>query len=244
MYKTLVVEDEVSLRKSLINQLNVYKNSIEIVGEANTKSSAIEQLNRLKPNLLFLDINLGKDSAFEVLEECEWKEFIIVFVTAFDNFAINAFKFNTINYLLKPISDEDISETIQKLQKSKLYEPQLLNSISKVSKLENKNKITISTSEGVSLFEINELVHLQSDGNYTIIYTEKEKLMVAKTLKQFEDYLTIYGFERVHNSHLINKSKIKKYIIKDGGFLIMSNNNEVPVSQRKKTYVLNMIDNL
>lgn len=242
---TIIVDDEATSRKALKEELLNFEHQINIVAEANSLVSAIEVINKFKPQLVFLDINLGDGTAFEVLEKISWKNFKIVFVTAYDEYALKAFNFNTIDYILKPIAAADLERVFEKLGATRAYNEMLISSIGENLRVNNNSKLVVHANDGIYVFDINDIVHLQSDGNYTNIFsTNSEKLMIAKTLKEFDDYLLSYGFERVHNSHLINKSKIKKYLNKDGGYIVMSDGSEIPISQRKKTYVLKMIESL
>lgn len=243
--KTIIIDDETSSRNALKDELKYFEDKITILAEANSLQTAIEVINKYKPELVFLDINLGDGTAFEVLEKVTYTNFKIVFVTAYNEYALKAFNFNTIDYILKPVSLNDLERVFSKIDNAPWYNPVLMNSIAHNLKTNNTSKLTVHANDGIYLFEIANIIRLQSDGNYTIIFSsDSEKLMVAKTLKDFDDYLLSYGFERIHNSHLINTSKIKKYLNKEGGYIVMSDGSEIPISQRKKTYVLKMMENL
>jgi two-component system LytT family response regulator len=174
----------------------------------------------------------------------EWKECKVVFVTAFDEYAIKAFQFNAIDYILKPISLEEIARVVNKLsQYEALNETELNNNLLSSYKNVSPNRIAISNSDGVHLVEIEDIIRCEADGNYTkICLINGELILTSKTLKEYDTMLMEFNFERVHNSHLVNMRHIKKYLNKESGYLQLSDGTQIPVSQRKKSYVLSILD--
>jgi two-component system LytT family response regulator len=245
MIRALIIDDEHLSRKALLEELIPFNNIIEIVGEFDSCQGAINGINELKPNAIFLDINLGDGNGFDVLEKVSYKEFSTVFVTAYDDYAIKAFKYSALDYLLKPIDTNEVKNVIEKLSQNNTGD-----SLSHVSSLiknivnQNEKKIPIPHGDGINFYNINEFIRFEADGNYTTVYlTDNTKLLTAKTLKDFESLLENYRFERVHHGHLINLSHIKKYVNKEGGYIIMSDKSSIPISQRKKAYILKVIEN-
>jgi two-component system LytT family response regulator len=244
--RTIIIDDEKYARENLIHELEKYNDIIEIIGEANNVESAIEIIDNLKPNLIFLDINLGDGTGFNVLENVVFNDFKIVFVTAYDQYAIKALKINAIDYLLKPLNKTELKEVVDKIVSLETkMQIQVQEILSQVKNNFKSKKIAIPSTEGLILYEIDSIIRCQSDGNYTMIFfNDKKKIISSKTLKHFDELLSEYGFERIHNSHLINVNYITKYLNKDGGFLMLSDGYEVPISQRKKTYVMSILEKI
>ena len=244
--RTIIIDDEKYARENLIHELEKYNDIIEIIGEANNVESAIEIIDNLKPNLIFLDINLGDGTGFNVLENVMFNDFKTVFVTAYDQYAIKALKINAIDYLLKPLNKTELKEVVDKIVSLETkMQIQVQEILSQVKNNFRSKKIAIPSTEGLILYEIDSIIRCQSDGNYTMIFfNDKKKIISSKTLKHFDELLGEYGFERIHNSHLVNINYITKYLNKDGGFLMLSDGYEVPISQRKKTYVMSILEKI
>ena len=246
MIRCLLVEDEPDSLNALKQEIALLKNPmIEIVGEADSMLAAIEAINTIKPNVVLLDIELGDGTGFDVLERVAYKEFSVIFITAYNQYAINAFKVNAIDYLLKPFPTKELVQAFEKVQvNSKDKSLENVNSLIGQFNIKSPKKISFSTSEGVSVYSADDIIRCESDNNYTCIFiTNNEKLYIAKTLKDLEEELIKYGFERVHKSHLVNATHIKKYLNKDGGILQLSNGEFIPVSQRKKGDVIALLSN-
>lgn len=243
--RTVLIDDEKYARENLRAELEPYSDVLELVGEANSVEQALELIDGERPELIFLDINLGDGTGFDVLEKVKHKEFKLVFLTAYNQYAIRAFKFNALDYLLKPLDKKELATVIEKVQRLIHQHQPLLEEILKNMEGLQSKKIAIPSQDGFSLHPIDEIIRCQSDGNYTLIYfNDKHKILSSKTLKYFDDLLTNSHFERVHNSHLVNLNHIKKYSNIDGGSLKMSDGSEVPISQRKKSHVLTVLERM
>ncbi len=244
--QTIIVDDEKQSRIALCEELNAFEHDIEIIGEADNVKSAVKLIDEKKPDLLFLDINLGDGSGFNVLEQITWKDLKVVFVTAYDQYAIKAFKFNAIDYILKPINSIELKQAIEKAtaQKNTLLSSSNFKELIHNFRNTIQKKIAIPTSEGISFIPVDEIIRCQSDSNYTFIYLLKgERILTAKTLREFEELLSEWGFERIHNSHIVNINEMSKYVNKDGGYVVMRDGSNVPVAQRKKTHLLSILGN-
>lgn len=241
MLKAIIVDDEKQLRITLRKDLETFCEGVMITGEGDSVKSAIQLIDKLLPDVVFLDIHLGDGSGFTVLEKCTFKNFKTIFITAYDEYAIKAFKTNAVDYLLKPYSKEELVDAVAKV--SDLQKNAATPTPDKFAVLSPDQKIAIQTSEGIGLYPVNDIIYCQSNGNYcNIHFSNKKKLLSGKTLKEYEAILEPYGFVRVHHSYLVSFSQINKYSNKDGGHLIMSNGSTIPVSQRKKTSVLGLIE--
>jgi len=243
MITALLIDDDQNLRNGMKGLLTRYAPEIHILGEADSVESGIEAIDKFKPQVVFLDIQLGDGTGFDILEQLALKNgkssSHIVFITAHEQYAIKAFRFSALDFLLKPVDPEELQKVLEKIKNvlkqndGYAHIDLLLENIRK--KVDNFKRIALSTSDGIHLFEISDIIRCESEDNYTKFYIKNNKpIMISKTLKEYEDMLTEHGFERIHQSHLINLSYLKSYIKKDGGYVIMADNSNLPISQRKK----------
>ena len=253
MITAVLIDDDHNLRNGMKAMLALYAPEINILGEADSVKTGTKLIEEINPDIVFLDIMMNDGSGFDILERLNKKygkiSSHIVFVTAHEKFAIKAFRFSALDFLLKPIDPEELQGVIRKIKnitdnssENKTIEL-LLENISK--KADSFKKIALSTSDGIHLFEIKDIIRCESVDNYTKFHFKDHKtVLISKTLKEYEELLSDQGFERIHQSHLINLNELKSYIKKDGGFVIMSDNTQVPVSQRKKERLQEVIGRL
>ncbi len=243
MITAIIIDDDNNLRNGLKTLLTLYAPNIVIIGEADNVETGFEVIDTLKPQVVFLDIQLNEGTGFDILEQLAEKNgkttSHIVFITAHEQYAIKAFRFSALDFLLKPVDPDELKIVIEKiysvLEKNNDYAhiDLLLENIRK--KVDNFKRIALSNSDGMHLFEISDIIRCESEDNYTKFYIKNSKpILISKTLKEYEELLTEHGFVRVHQSHLINLAYLKSYIKKDGGYLIMADNSNIPISQRKK----------
>lgn len=242
MIQTLIVDDNKLNRMVLVKLINEYCPDIKIIGEANSVQSAEAAIKKLDPELIFLDIDLGDGTAFELLLRVPESRHQVIFVTAFDKYAIDAFKVNAIDYLLKPINITDLERSVEKVKrqvKSVNYEKLLYDLVSSREKQSTGNgKVVISGQSGLKFVEPLNIIRCEADGRYTkIILKDTSTLVSAKNLKEFEDELPSDLFFRVHHSHLINMKQIDQFF-KNDDLIIMSNGDKIPLAQRKKNEFL------
>ncbi|MCF8295956.1 MAG: LytTR family DNA-binding domain-containing protein [Saprospiraceae bacterium] len=249
MISVVIIDDEKKSRDTLHGLLNKFCPNVTILGQADGYKSGVEEIKIRKPDAVFLDIQMPDGSGFKVLEEFEVINFEVIFTTAYDQFAIKAIKYSALDYLLKPIIPEELVDAVEKVEQKKLKGN--INSNIKVL-LENvkignqePKKIVLSTSEGMHIIDVKDIVRCQSDDYYTRFFLTNDKMiLISKTLKENEELLKGHNFLRPHKSHLINTSFIKSYVKSDGGYIIMKNGNKIPVSRRKRELVLETINNL
>ncbi|RKS01829.1 MULTISPECIES: LytR/AlgR family response regulator transcription factor [unclassified Flavobacterium] len=242
MITAILIDDDTNLRNGMKSLLSRYAPEINIIGEADSVESGTALLLQNPPQVLFLDIHLGDGSGFDLLEEVNKKGKLnsqIVFITAHEQYAIKAFRFSALDFLLKPVDPEELEKVIGKLKNvidkndNVAHIDLLLENIRK--KVDNFKRIALSNSDGIHLFEVSDIIRCESEDNYTKFYIKNNKpILISKTLKEYEELLTEHGFERIHQSHLINLAYLKSYIKKDGGYVIMADNSNLPISQRKK----------
>ena len=243
MITAVLIDDDQNLREGMKGLLERFAPNIKIIGEADSVATGIEVMDTLKSQVVFLDIQLNDGTGFDILEQLAAKNGTIksniVFITAHEQYAIKAFRFSALDFLLKPVDPDELQKVIVKielvLQKTNDYAhiDLLLENIRK--KVDNFKRIALSTSDGIHLFEISDIIRCESEDNYTKFYIKNSKpVMISKTLKEYEELLTEHGFERIHQSHLINLNYLKSYIKKDGGYVIMADESHLPISQRKR----------
>ncbi|REH52614.1 LytTR family two component transcriptional regulator [Tenacibaculum gallaicum] len=243
----ILVDDMPTALNMLQNDLTQFHPEIEIIGTAKSVVEASKVLRKQQPDILFLDIMLGDGTGFDVLEIHPNLSSKIIFVTASDEYAIKAFKFAAIDYVLKPYSNEDLTNAISKaknqIKPDKEQLTVLQQSITKPS--QRPKKISLNTSNKIMVVNLDDIVRCQSDNNYTEFFmNDGQKILVGKTLKYFADMLKELDFLRVHQSHLINIQFIKEFIKSDGGYLVLKNKTTVPVSVRKKNEVISVLEKM
>jgi two-component system, LytTR family, response regulator len=247
IFRALIVDDIENSRITLAHDLKEYCPQIQIIGEAESVKSALETIPKLKPDVVFLDIQMGDGTGFDVLTQLKEINFQIIFTTALDSFAIKAIKFSALDYLLKPVDPDELVSAVSKLnqnEKSKTIQDSihlLLENMRGNAPVGNK-RIAIHSLEKVYMIHIDEIIRCESQGAYTIFHLkQKEQILATKNLKEFEELLEAHSFIRIHHSHLINFAYMKEYVKKDGGYAIMIDKSEVPVSFRKRNNLLDMI---
>lgn len=249
LIRTIIIDDEVRGANSLQKMLSYSQPEIEVIAVCNSPVEAIPIIKELKPDLLFLDIQMPHLTGFEMLEEIGEIPFEVIFTTAYDQYALKAFKYAAADYLLKPIDMDELDAAIKKVM-SRHANKQAVSPLDKLFQtIQNDQatirKISLPTGNGLQFVEISDIIRMESSSNYTTIFIQNQKpLLVSRTLKEFEDQLTSKGFLRVHNSHLINIQHIKTYTKGEGGTVTMADNSQVDVSRRKKEEFLSVLERL
>ncbi len=238
--KTIVIDDEENGKQVLIDKIKIYCPDLEIIGEASNGLEGLALAHRLKPQLVFLDVEMPKMNGFEMLKQWHDRSAQIVFTTAYDQYAIKAIKNAAIDYLLKPIDIDELILAVNKVKK--IISHQSSSDINPVSHKNQNTKIAISSETGLLFVNIADIIRLEASGNYTrIILKDKSVILASKTLKDFEDILTSYSFFRCHHAHIINSEYISKYIKADGGTLVMKDGTNIDISRRKKQEFLDSL---
>ncbi|WP_299898447.1 LytTR family DNA-binding domain-containing protein [uncultured Aquimarina sp.] len=247
MLTAIIVEDMPDALQLLKSDLETNHPEIKITDTARSVVEAAKALRTQEPDILFLDIMLGDGTGFDVLEIFPELKSKIIFVTASDEYAIRAFKFAAIDYVLKPYSNEELAQAISKAKQQIQPNKERLNILKDtLSAPEQKpDKISLHTLDKIIIVSLDDIVRCESDSNNTIFYLQDgQKVFVTKTLKYFADMLKNYQFLRVHQSHLINLQCISAFIKADGGYLMLKNGENVPVSVRKKVEVMEILDRM
>ncbi len=242
--KIFIVEDEDHSRKTLINFLTKYVNNIEIIGSSTLVSESIKLIVELKPDLIFLDIDLPDGNGFEVLEGISEPVPKVIFVTAYNQYAVKAFQVSAIDYLLKPIDPLLLKKAVQKALDDpiNLENKNHLETLSLNSTTEGIKKLALPTQNGIQLVKVENIIRAEADGNYSLIFIKNQKpIMISKSLKTVGDWLEGLRFYRIHHSHIVNLDYIQQYIKGEGGIVVLEDGSELEVSRRKKENFLRLI---
>ncbi|WOD43700.1 LytR/AlgR family response regulator transcription factor [Hwangdonia lutea] len=246
MIKAIIIDDEQHCIDRLVTLLKPHKNTVKLVGQFTNVKTGIDGVKALKPNVLFLDVQIHDSTGFDVLRALGHFDFEVIFTTSFEKYAVQAFKFSATDYLLKPIDKQDFDEALEKLYEkieARDFSKKVEHLLANISQKDNHKKIAIPTAEGLEFLDVSDIIRCESDVNYTLVYTTyQKKIVVSKTLKWFENLLGNCNFFRVHNSHLINLDYIKKYTKGKGGYVTLTDNSVIEVSTRKKEGFLKVLN--
>lgn len=242
MIRIVIIDDEKQARNALADELeSLGMDDLVIVGQAGFTSEAIHLINEEKPDLAFIDIQLSDGTGFQVAESVSFREYCLVFVTAYNEYAVKAFRANALDYLLKPVNTAELRDTVLRAKQHKA----LRDAADKFKPLNTpltRKRVSFQNTDGISLHFVDEIVHCQASGNYTFVYfTSAPKLLISRTLKDVEEQLAGDGFERIHQSHLINLAHLRRYVSRDGGLVVLSDGTEIPVAQRKRSRLLELL---
>ena len=244
--KVIIIDDEKSVRNNLKQIITDNFSYVKIIGEADSVVTGVKLLNTLTPDLVLLDINLSDGSGFKLLEKLNDINFKVVFVTAYDSYAIKAFKFNALDYLLKPVKTDLLSEALEKVEKAvnKNYITQedLKLFLDNYSKNDEERTIVINEANKISYIPVKEITKLKGEGNYTKFYlNDGRELTVSKTLKIYQELLPEALFYRANQSYIININYVKEYHKEDGGYIILNDGSNIGLSRRRKDDFLKMM---
>jgi two-component system LytT family response regulator len=247
--RALIIDDEKKARETIRSIIELYCPDIAIEGEASSVKSGLELIRKERPELIFLDINLNDGSGFDLLKEIETINFKTIFITAYEDYALKAFKFSALDYILKPINPDELISAVDKAKSFQVKDNINMKFEAFISNMANitreVKKIVLKTSDSIHVINVNEIVRCEADRNYTIfILTSGKKILVSNTLKEYDEMLSSYQFFRAHQSHLVNINHISSYEKKEGGYLIMKDKSSVPVSVRKKETLLTLLEKI
>jgi len=245
--KAIIIDDIEQARLTFKKDLETYAKDIEVIAEAGGVVEGAKLLKNTQPDILFLDIQMQDGSGFDLLDVLKDISFKIIFITASDADAIKAFRYAAIDYLLKPVDPDELMRALDKYRSQYLNENEkykLLNDSLKNHQRPNE-RLALHSQDKINIVNISDILRCESSVNYTGFYfKDGKKMMVTKTLKDFEDLLSDQGFYRVHQSHLVNTRYIKEYVKTEGGHLIMHDGSMIPVSTRKRPEVMKMLEEL
>lgn len=237
MIKAILIDDEKNALEVLEWQLKNHCPDVEVAALCTNVDEGVIAIIQQKPQLIFLDIEMPIKNGFEVLNAFKEPTFDVIFTTAYNQFAIKAFKYAAFDYLLKPIDAEDLKESIERFKNKKAttVNEQLKLLMEQMNKTNSTGKIALNTADGLQFVNAEQIIRCESLSNYTKIFlTTNQKITIAKTLKEVEETLLGYNFYRIHNSHLINISHIEKFVKADGGYVLMTDGEHITVARNRK----------
>lgn len=242
MIRAIIIDDEPDCCESLTILLRRNCPEVKIAATCYSAEKALSVINEIKPQLVFLDIEMPNMNGFEMLEKLPLIDFELIFTTSYDQYAIKAIRFSALDYLLKPIDREELQKAVQKVQR-RLQKPltqQLEILLQKINQPSNPiQRIALPTMEGLKLVPVDSIISCASEGNYTIfLMKDKSKIVVSRPLKEVEEMLEEHSFLRVHHSYIVNMNEIDRFVKGEGGYLIMSDGSSVDVSRSKKELLL------
>lgn len=244
--KALIIDNETPIRTALHEMLLAFCPEIRTIREASNIDGGIETIGWYNPDIVFLDVELDEGTGFDLLTRLPAYQFQLIFITAHDKYAINAFRFSAMDFLLKPIDPEELVRSVGKATKNIQQDPgrQLAFLLEQMQrKAEPPKKIILKDLHKTYYIRIDEILYLEAEGIYTRFYlTGKQDVLVSKNLKEYENLLEPLGFVRTHHSFLVNPDKIKMFDKSEGGMLVLEEGNHIPVSQRKREVVLRILE--
>lgn len=246
MLRAIIIDDISNIRQKNVALIKQYCLNVAIIAEADSVASGVAAIKKYLPDLVFLDVEMQDGTGFDLLQKLKPIDFKVIFITAFQEFAIKAFRFSAIDFLLKPIDPVDLVEAVKKAQETlskEMLELQFNTLFSNIERPRNLQKIILKTSEKVYSINVQDIIRCESEKNYTTFYMMNgQKLLVSTTLKEYETMLLPMGFFRTHQSHLINMLYFDYYVKTDAGSIIMKDKTAIPLSVRKKEEFLNSLN--
>jgi two-component system, LytTR family, response regulator len=246
--KILLVDNEQEVRELLKDMIAAVAPNEHQIDEADGVATGMQKINLFKPDMIFLDVEMNDGTGFDLLNKITNPAFQLVFTTAHNKYAVQAFKCSAIDYLLKPVDFTELEKALNKAKlniSDKTLSGQLKVLMQQLTTKETSDKqIVLKDSEASYFVKITDILYCEAEGSYTKFYFTSEKpIIISKNLSTYEELLGMYGFIRTHHSYLVNASRIKMYDKTDGGMLVLDNGHTVPISHRKKEYVMQLLEN-
>ncbi|MGY8914834.1 MAG: LytR/AlgR family response regulator transcription factor [Flavobacteriales bacterium] len=238
----LIIEDEANSREILKNYLAKYCKDVRVLGEAATIKDGLVLLNKNNPDIVFLDVEMPYGNAFDLLDQLPDRTFETIFVTAYNQYAMDALNHHAAYYLMKPINIDELVKSVAYVTEVKERENALEDKILTPILNRVEGKITLPQQDGFQVLNVADIMYCKADDNYTEIYLENQKLVVSKTLKYFEEALSDFAFARIHKSYLVNVNEVVKYKKGKGGSVVISNGKELLVSASRKQQLLSYFE--
>ena len=249
MLRAIVIDDIEKIRKENIAVIKTTCPGISIVGQADSVASGVKLIKQLTPDLIFLDVEMPDGTGFDLLQKLSPIAFKVIFITGYEDFAIRAFRFSAIDYLLKPLDAKELVEAVKKAEHAlgtEVFDMKLHNLFTNLERPKNLQKLVLKTADKIYSVNIQDIINCESDKNYTTFYfINAPQLVVSTNLKEYETLLGPHNFFRTHKSHLINMTYFDHFIKSEGGnTIVMKNKSSVPLSVRKKEEFLVLLDSL
>lgn len=245
MISLTIVDDEPKARDTIRNILELSSLDIKITAEAGSVGEAFDAISENQPELLLLDINLPDGSGFDLLRKFEKIPFKVIFITAFEEYAVRAFRYSALDYIMKPVKASELIAAVERAGESIEKDQMSLKLNTLLSNIDKLRKVVLKTAESIHIVHVEDIIRCEADVNYTHFYLSNGKhLIVSRPLKEYAELLEPAGFFRTHQSHLINMEHILRYDRSDGGSLVMDDESTVPVSSRKKESLFRIFEQM
>lgn len=247
MKKVLIIDDENRTRQLIAKMIESFGLDVETIPEGENVQSGIAAIEKYNPDIVFLDIQMPDGTGFDVLASIPNKTFEVIFITAHEEFAIKAIKFSALDYLLKPVDTTELKAALEKalVTIEERSEPSQFDALQKNIQPSEKRRLVLKTQESVHVVELDQIIRCEADRNYTSFFLlDNKKILVSKTLKEYETLLSGHNFLRVQQSHLVNIDYVDRYDKKNGGAVVMKDGSEVPLSPAKRDLFFKRLENL
>lgn len=247
MRKAIIIDDENRTRDLIAKMINSFGLDIEAISAADSVESGIKAIEEYQPDLVFLDIQMPDGTGFDLLRSIDKKNFDVIFITAHEEFAIKAIKFSALDYILKPVDPTELKAAVERALDSMNSEKEEIQfeALHNNMQAQQKRRLVLKTQESVHVVDLEQIIRCEADRNYTSFFlTEGRKILVSKTLKEYETLLTGYNFLRVQQSHLVNLDYVDRYDKGNGGSVVMKDGSEVPLSPAKREIFFKILENL
>ena len=247
MIKAIIVGDDGRSPALIEKTVMTYVPNVEVAGKAADMKSGIGAINELEPDLLLLDIRLPDGSGFDLVDHFEKPEFKVIFLSSHADYAIKAIKYDAIDYLLKPLKEEELAKAVKKADDLIRYEEKLQAKAlgRSIGDLNKSHRMVLKSMDQVHVVETSDIVHIEAEGSYSTFYLANgRKIVVSKASKEYEEALLDQGFHRIHRSHIVNINRMNYFDKTDGGYLVMCNDDRVPVASRKRDMLMELFDRI
>jgi two-component system, LytTR family, response regulator len=245
--KILLVDNETKVRTLLKDMINVVAQGLHTIEEADGVVTGLQKIKNFHPDIIFLDVEMNDGTGFDLMQQIPKPSFQLIFTTAHNQYAVQAFKYSAIDYLLKPVDFTELENALQRAAANisgHTLNQQMEVLLHQLSSKNNDKQIVLKDSEASYFVKVSDILYCEAEGSYTKFYFAAEKpIVISKNLSTYEDLLGTNGFIRTHHSYLVNSSKIKMYDKTDGGTLVLTSGHTVPISHRKKDYVMTLLEN-
>jgi two-component system LytT family response regulator len=241
MIQAIIIDDELHAIQALAGLLALYCPQVSIAGHAQGVAEGMELIREKNPELVFLDVHIGEETGFELLEQLQERAFQLIFTTGHSDYAIKAFRYNAIDYLLKPVDPDQLQEAVGKVtdRSNPGIDSRQLQQFLESLTTQQLEKLTIATAEGYHFFEVSQIIRIAGEGNYSTLYLQNgEQVVASKQLKSFEELLPSDQFIKVHQSHIVNLRRVKQLLFQDGSYLLLEDDSQVPLARRRKDQVM------